>query len=73
LGVQSIRKGGDHTGTPGRPLLIVHAGVALAPVALFVVMDVTYRGGGANIGQGLVVPALLGAGLPWSLPFLIDP
>ena len=28
---------------------------------------------GANIGAGLVALPLLAAGLPWSVPFLVDP
>lgn len=57
-----------------RRWLLAHLALVCG-LALLVVLLVmtTPEEAGANIGAGLVALPLLGLGLPWSLPFLIDP
>ncbi len=57
-----------------RALLIAHALIVLSLTALFVVLEAsTPLDTGANIGAGLVALPLLLLGLPWSMPFVINP
>ena len=48
-------------------LLAAHVVLVLGLTLLFVILDVTYRGIGANIGLGIAGLPLLALGLPWSL------
>lgn len=57
-----------------RALVVAHALMVLSLTALFVVMEAsTPLDTGANIGAGLVALPLLLLGLPWSMPFVINP
>jgi uncharacterized protein YegP (UPF0339 family) len=70
------RRDGDHhpMRRPIRfPGLMLHALVVGVPLALFAVLVFTGRGGGANIGAGLVLLVVLALGFPWSLPVFLDP
>jgi hypothetical protein len=55
------------------PGLTLHSLVVGVPLALFAVLVLTGRGGGANIGAGLVLIVVLALGFPWSLPVFLDP
>lgn len=54
--------------------LVAHAVVVVFLVALYVAATVTTSPDeGANIGAGLVGLTLLGLGVPWSVPFGVNP
>lgn len=59
--------------TPRRWLLAHLALVCGLAVLVVVLVSTTPEDAGANIGAGLVGLPLLLLGLPWSLPFLINP
>lgn len=55
-------------------LLIAHATIVTALITVFLLlMAASSPEQGANIGAGLVALPVLVMGLPWSLPFLMDP
>lgn len=54
------------------PGLTLHAAVIGILLALLAVMVGRTDGVDANIGAGLVLIVLLGLGLPWSLPVVLD-
>jgi hypothetical protein len=54
-------------------LVVCHAVVVGGLLALLGILLATHDTPDANIGAGLGGLALLVIGLPWSLPFLLDP
>ena len=62
------------TGTTGpRWGVVTHAGAVAVLSAAFIWRVVTYDGADADIGGGLLLLPILVLGLPWTVPFLIDP
>jgi hypothetical protein len=53
--------------------VVIHAAAVVLLSAPFIWRVVTYSGPDADIGAGLLLLPILALGLPWTIPFVVDP